>query len=91
MDVQAHVLVSGMVQGVGYRYFVCRLAAGLGLRGWVRNIAHGEVEILVQGSKAAIESLVRDLWVGNPSASVRNVTVEWSPVSENFGGFHIAS
>ena len=48
---QAHVFYSGIVQGVGFRFFVHHTAAALGLSGWVRNLRDGRVEILVEGNE----------------------------------------
>jgi acylphosphatase len=88
--VMAHVIVSGMVQGVGYRYFVLHRARRLNLMGWVRNLHSGEVELEVEGQWALIESLVKELWTGNPHASVKNVQVEWEKSSGKYTGFDIA-
>ncbi len=88
--VQAHILVSGMVQGVGYRYFAVRAAKNLGLTGWVKNLRSGEVEVLAEGQRGLVESLIQDLWTGNPYASVRNVQVDWRPYSAQFKGFEVA-
>jgi acylphosphatase len=78
-----------MVQGVGYRFFVFRQARRLQLAGWVRNLPSGEVEIRVEGPRGMIESLIRDLWTGNPSAAVRNVEVAWSAFSGRFKRFDV--
>jgi acylphosphatase len=90
MEVQARILVSGMVQGVGYRFFAFRLARRLRLSGWVKNLPSGEVEICVEGQRGMIESLIRDLWTGNPAAAVRNVEVAWRAFSGRFEDFNIA-
>jgi acylphosphatase len=58
---QAHILYSGMVQGVGFRYTTQRIAASLGLKGWVRNLRDGQVEILAEGKKDKIEALMNEL------------------------------
>ena len=50
-------LVTGRVQGVGFRYFVRRTAEGLGLTGWVRNMPDGRVEVLGQGTAPALVEL----------------------------------
>ena len=89
MYVRAHVIVSGSVQGVGYRYFVSRLARKWELTGWVKNLGTGEVEIDVQGPRGLIESLIQQLWTGNAWATVRNVEVRWDKYSGKYDGFDI--
>ncbi len=56
--IAAHVLVSGIVQGVGYRWWTRRTAAELGLRGWVRNLYDGRVEIWVEGDPERVRTLI---------------------------------
>jgi len=55
--VQAHILYSGTVQGVGFRFMVQRYALSLDLTGWVKNLPNGSVEILVNGPKENIKKL----------------------------------
>ena len=50
------MVVAGRVQGVGFRYFTRQAAAGLGLVGWVRNLASGEVEVQVAGPPEKLEA-----------------------------------
>ena len=66
-------VVSGRVQGVGFRWFVARLAAALGIRGTVRNLNDGRVEVVAAGSDAALERLARELAQGPPAAQVERV------------------
>ena len=54
---QAHVFYSGTVQGIGFRYTVEGLANDLGLKGWVRNLKDGRVELMVEGPQEAILQL----------------------------------
>jgi len=89
MEVHAHIIVSGMVQGVGYRYFVVRTARKLDLTGWVKNLPNGEVEIETEGQKGNIQSLIDELPVGNPSAVVRNVDVHWSKPTGKYSDFDV--
>jgi acylphosphatase len=55
--VSTKFLVSGMVQGVGYRWFVARHARSLGLSGYARNLPDGRVEVVVQGPEGALPDL----------------------------------
>ena len=66
-------LVSGMVQGVGFRWFVARHARSLGLTGYAENLPDGRVEVLVDGSDEALEALERLLRAGPASAQVDRV------------------
>ena len=70
------LLISGRVQGVFFRAWTETNARALGLTGWVRNLASGEVEIQAQGSAEAIEALVSRCWAGPPRAEVANIIVE---------------
>ena len=66
----AEIIVEGRVQGVGYRDFVQRKAASLGLAGYVMNLKDGRVRVRVEGGREAIEELARDLEKGPPLARV---------------------
>ena len=55
---QAHIYYGGIVQGVGFRFTVERLAKDLGLTGWVRNLADGRVEILAEGERDSLLKLI---------------------------------
>jgi len=68
-------VVTGRVQGVGFRWFVRAEARPLGLTGWVRNRPDGAVEGEVEGRDDAIEALIPCLEVGPPSAIVTNVDI----------------
>ena len=69
-------LVSGMVQGVGFRYFVEREAQALGLTGFVRNLDDGRVEVHAQGTAAQMADLAGALWKGPRMSAVRGVEQE---------------
>jgi acylphosphatase len=69
------LIVTGRVQGVGYRMWAARTATALGLRGWVRNRSDGSVELLATGGDAAIAALVEACRRGPPAAAVTDVTV----------------
>lgn len=71
-----HYVVSGRVQGVGFRWFVEREARILGLSGWVRNRHDGNVEVLAAGTKEQLGALYDKLKEGPRAARVDNVDVE---------------
>jgi len=68
-------LVSGRVQRVGFRYHVYRAASRLGLRGDVRNLANGSVEVRVAGPRADVEALRSTVETGPPGARVTEVEI----------------
>jgi acylphosphatase len=68
-------IIGGRVQGVCYRAWTQEEAEALGVRGWVRNRTDGDVEAVLAGAPAAVESLCRRLWRGPPAARVDRVEV----------------
>jgi acylphosphatase len=68
-----HFLIRGRVQGVGFRWFVHREAAELGLHGWVRNTDAGEVEAVVSGDEASLGELRAHLHKGSRGSRVDGV------------------
>ena len=89
MNVRANIHVDGWVQGVGFRGFARRLAHQLHIRGWVRNLYDGRVEVLAEGDKAAIESLIELLKPGPPSARVESIKVRWGEYTGEFQDFKV--
>ena len=87
--VRAHIFVSGLVQGVGYRAFAARVAARHGLFGGVRNLDDGRVELDVEGARAVIEALLHELQKGPPAARVTKIAAEWGAATERFSNFAI--
>ncbi|MDP9037956.1 MAG: acylphosphatase [Acidobacteriota bacterium] len=70
-----HFLVKGRVQGVGFRWFVHREAAEIGLRGWVRNTADGQVEVLAAGEPEQMQELRAALHKGSRGSRVDGIAV----------------
>jgi acylphosphatase len=75
--VRVHIIVTGRVQGVGFRYFVATRARELGLTGTVRNLPTGQVEITAEGDAAALETLIGAVRSGPPGSRVRDLEVRW--------------
>ena len=86
---QAHLTISGSVQGIGYRYFVKSNATRLGLTGWVRNNPDGTVEALLQGEKEPIEQMVALCKKGPFLAEIKDIKITWEETKENFTDFTI--
>jgi acylphosphatase len=89
MEIRAHLLASGLVQGVGFRYFVFHRAKNLGLAGYVRNIYSGEVEIEIEGDRSLIEEFIKDVKVGPRSAQVKDLKIEWLNGTQSYKSFEI--
>ncbi|MDH4237641.1 MAG: acylphosphatase [Nitrospira sp.] len=87
--IRAQILVSGRVQGVGYRAFAACAAPRHGLLGGVRNLDDGRVALDVEGARAAIEALVHELKAGPPSARVTKIETEWKEATGRFSNFSI--
>lgn len=77
-------LVSGRVQGVGFRWFVVEAGRGLGLGGWVRNLPGGDVECEAEGAPADVEAFLGALRRGPPLARVAEVRAVEVPPREEF-------
>ena len=89
MEVRAEIVVSGLVQGVGFRYFVMREAQKLGLKGFVKNLYSGEVLTVAEGEKAIVEELVKKIKVGPIHASVKSCKVDWQEPKNEFTDFEV--
>ena len=85
------ILVTGQVQGVGYRYAFARTAEELGLAGWVRNRRDGTVEACVDGAVPQVDRIVAWARVGPPAAHVEQVWTETTATDIMPAGFHIGA
>jgi len=83
------VLVSGRVQGVFYRAFVLQRALSLNLKGKVRNLENGKVEVIVEGREENLKKLIFDLKKGSPLARVEKIDLKWGRPRGEFKNFEI--
>ena len=83
------VIVSGQVQGVGFRDFARRTAQSLGVTGWVRNRSDGTVEVRVEGEEAQLDQMLDALGDGPSSARVEGMEVEEVEPTGKFEGFSV--
>ena len=84
-----HLIVSGRVQGVGFRFSGVRRGQGLALAGWVRNLAGGEVEFVAEGKQENLRMLAAWAHLGPPSAHVTEVRENWLDFAGEFTEFQI--
>jgi acylphosphatase len=89
MRVARHFLISGRVQGVGFRFFAEDAASREGVHGWVRNLPDGRVEAAAEGEAEAIERFARALRQGPRGARVDEVEVDDRVPSGRESGFSI--
>jgi len=84
-----HLIISGRVQGVGFRFSAYDEAKDLALAGWVRNLPGGEVEIVAEGSRENLQMLAAWAHLGTPSAHVTEVREDWLGFAGEFTEFRI--
>jgi len=87
--VSLRAVVSGRVQGVCYRAFVEGEATGLGLRGRVRNLPDGRVEVVAEGERKRLDQLLNRLRRGPSHAFVSDVKAEWEEYRHEYDDFQI--
>lgn len=89
MENGVHIVVKGVVQGVGFRYYVYNFATKLGLCGFVQNLFDGSVEIEAYGERALLEELIKAVKIGPRSAHVTEMKVNWIEYKTDFKYFEI--
>ena len=83
------ITVKGRVQGVGFRYFIARIADELELRGYAKNLFTGDVEIAAEGRKEFIDLLIEQAKAGPRNAKVEHCKVEWLDFKKKYDKFEI--
>lgn len=89
IQTKARIICSGLVQGVGFRYFVFKQAAKFSLQGYSKNLPNGDVESVVEGNRPDIEKLFQALKQGPSRSDVRDCYIEYFPYSGELTGFDI--
>ncbi|HEY6299483.1 MAG TPA: acylphosphatase [Candidatus Binatus sp.] len=84
-----HLVISGRVQGVGFRFSAYDEAKDLALAGWVRNLPNGDVEIVAEGSRENLQMLAAWAHLGPPSAHITEVREDWLDPTGEFTEFRI--
>ena len=78
--VKTKIIIKGMVQGVGFRYYCFKIATSLGLFGYAKNIYNGDVEIEVEGENGTVNEFINLVKIGPEHSKVTSISVE----SENY-------
>ena len=86
---QRYILISGKVQGVGFRHFTRQNAMKLGVHGYAKNLLNGKVEVVAEGDKATLDEFVKILWKGPPASRVEDIKVEARPHSGEYTSFGV--
>lgn len=86
---RVHLLISGDVQGVGYRTWARKQARDLGLVGWVKNREDGTVEVVAEGAKKELEELANRCKRGPDFAWVEKMEAVWEKSTDEFVGFEV--
>ena len=84
-----HLIISGKVQGVGFRYWMQNLAINNNIGGWVRNRQLGDVEALIIGQEKEVQKLIKQCKIGPSSAMIQNIQI--NDYNQNYSekGFNI--
>ena len=86
---RAEIIVGGLVQGVGFRYFVLRTAMKLNVKGYVKNLYSGEVLAVVEGEKINIMELFEQMKLGPSHSYVKTFSIMWATYNAEFSSFEI--
>ncbi|MBN1301592.1 MAG: acylphosphatase [Melioribacteraceae bacterium] len=86
---RVEIVVNGLVQGVGFRYFVLREAQALGLTGYVKNLYSGEVYTVAEGEKGIMAEFIKKIRTGPMYSDVRGASVKWTEFQNEFKRFEI--
>lgn len=90
MKTRAQITVTGLVQGVGFRWFVQKRAAELSLRGFVKNLDNGDVYAEAEGEKDVVEALIEKIKKGPSFSRVKDVRITWKEPENAAGDFFIS-
>lgn len=86
---RAEILVSGKVQGVGFRAFVVREAERFGICGWTKNLANGDVQTIAEAEEDVLMELYSALQAGPRFAHVERHHITWSEATGEFTRFEV--
>lgn len=86
---RAHVYYSGRVQGVGFRYTTERIALDAGVRGWVKNLPDGRVELVCEGKRPDVEGVLEAIRRSPLGPKIAKTACTWEAATGEFGDFRV--
>lgn len=86
---KAAIIIQGIVQGVGYRFFVVEQAKCYRIRGYVQNLPNGNVKVVAEGDKGMLNEFINKLKIGPPSGHVTGIDIKWSDEEHEFTDFDV--
>ena len=75
MIIKKHLIISGKVQGVGFRFWIRNLAINNNINGWVKNKSSSDVEVLIIGQEREIQKLIKQCKIGPNLAVIKNIHI----------------
>ena len=87
--IKTKIIIKGMVQGVGFRYYCFKEATALGLLGYVKNVYNGDVEIEVEGEQGAINEFIKLIQIGPEHSKVTSISVENDKYEKIYTSFSV--
>lgn len=87
--VKTKIIIKGMVQGVGFRYYCHKIAVTLGLLGYVKNLYNGDVEIEVEGEEGPVNEFINLVKIGPEHSKVTSISVESEKYENIYTSFSI--
>ena len=87
--IRIHAFVSGLVQGISYRYYTKQFADKLGLKGWVKNLPDGRVEVIAEGNEKEINEMIKFLENGPEDAKILDLEIKKEEYKGEFKHFDI--
>ncbi|MEO0122954.1 MAG: acylphosphatase [candidate division WOR-3 bacterium] len=85
----AEIIVQGVVQGVGYRFFAIQKAREYGITGYVQNLPDGSVLVVAEGEKGILNDFINELKIGPRTAHVTKVDVKFSEKEKGYKNFSV--
>ncbi len=86
---RVHIFAEGRVQGVFFRHYTVQTASAYNIKGWVRNLRDGRVEIVCEGPEGDIEKMIEWCRQGPPGSNVRKIDTAWEEYRGEFESFEI--